>query len=280
MRNTTATLILLLLNLGCTRPNKIWPCRMGQMPVAHPDMPTTVSDMSFYMHSHNDYEHRTPLWTAIWNRFASVEADITLEYGTFAVGHHANDLDGKGRLEDLYLNPLQQRVNDYGSIYPDDPDFKTFYLVLDIKQANPDLPNALMKVLDNYPMLTQYTDDSVTPGPVTIILTGEESMKRAIVESYSRRRASRDSNVWSFDDPPADNRWTAYALRWSDFFDWNGDGEMSADDQQAMLCLVDNTRATGRSLRLWDTPDRASVWEMQAESGVRFINSDSLLSDN
>ena len=57
-------------------------------------------------------------------------------------------------------------IGGHGSVYGDK---KTFYLVLDIKEANPDLPPALRKLLASYSdILTEYTDASVNEKAVTI----------------------------------------------------------------------------------------------------------------
>jgi hypothetical protein len=262
---------------ACTRPNKIWACQPDQTPAVHPERAFAKSGIGPYMHSHNDYAHPLPFWDAIDKHVGSLEADITLEYGRLTVGHNVMPTDGRGTLQELYLDRLKALVQKNGdSVYGDGT---PVYLVLDIREANPDLPPALRSVLHDYAdILTEYTDTSMTTRAVTVILSGDDDMKRAALD-YPVRYASRDSGQFSLDDPPIDdNRWTAYALNWNDYFYWNGSGPMSEDDSQNLGCLVENTAATGRTLRLWDAPDSPDSWAIQVRHGVRFINSDNFMS--
>src|SRR5262249_19122283 len=139
-------------------------------------------------HSHNDYEQNRPLKEALENRFYSVEADIWYGKDKIQVSH--TGWFYQGELEELYLNPLQDRVRAFGSMYGD---ARPFLLWLDIKDQNPGLVSALDRLLSRYSMLTRIVDEKVFPGPVSVILTGDESQKRNYVEKYTTLYASRDS---------------------------------------------------------------------------------------
>src|SRR5262245_1989348 len=53
-------------------------------------------------HAHNDYEHAHPLFDALDQGFASVEADIYPVDGELLVGHNRRDLKPERTLESLY----------------------------------------------------------------------------------------------------------------------------------------------------------------------------------
>src|ERR1700748_1478515 len=65
-------------------------------------------------HAHNDYEHTHPLFDALDQGFASVEADVYPVDGELLVGHNRRDLKPERTLESLYLAPLAARVEKNG----------------------------------------------------------------------------------------------------------------------------------------------------------------------
>ena len=158
-------------------------------------------------HSHNDYEQRAPLKDALQAGFASVEADVWWGDGQLPIAHLP--FLSRGGLEELYLGPLQARVDRLRSVYGDG---EPFYLWMDLKDARPALTDELHGVLSRFPMLTVFTDEAVLPGPVVVVLTGDEEAKKRYTDGHRLRYACRDSNLLGALDPPADRRWTWYAL--------------------------------------------------------------------
>src|SRR5438046_1197290 len=65
-------------------------------------------------HSHNDYEQEQPLSDALRNGFYSVEADIWLVNHEILISHLGWFFTGA--LKELYLDPLQARVDRLGSV--------------------------------------------------------------------------------------------------------------------------------------------------------------------
>ncbi|MBN2327313.1 MAG: hypothetical protein JXR73_09160, partial [Candidatus Omnitrophica bacterium] len=158
-----------------------------------------------YAHAHNDYEHERPLLDALDNRFYSVEADFWLVDDDILISHNRqeNRADYKGTLKELYLDPLQKRVDEKGSVHGDGA---PFYLWLDIKDGRDEARPVLHRLLSQYSMLTVFTDEAIHQRPVVAILTGDEQSKKAYVVEYTERYACRDGD-YSEDDPPADHRW-------------------------------------------------------------------------
>ena len=85
-------------------------------------------------HSHNDQEQAEPLALALAAGFASVEADVWWRGGRIAVSH--SPFGDKGSLDDLYLKPLQARVDRLGSVHGDG---RPFWLWVDLKRRHQQL---------------------------------------------------------------------------------------------------------------------------------------------
>lgn len=221
-------------------------------------------------HAHNDYAHARPLLDALDAGIRSVEADIYYADGTLAVSH--DNRDSKGTLESLYLAPLQDQIVSHGgSVYGDG---RPFRLVIDLKDVRDELPAAIDAVFARYPMLSRFADGTYLRGPVEVVFTGDEAMKRLMVSRTPW--GTRDINVLSANEPVADPRWTDFALRWSDYINWNGEGVMPDDERRALAELVGDAHAMRREIRMYGAPDRPSVWAAEIAAGVDFISTDDL----
>jgi hypothetical protein len=253
---------------GCAPPPA---CKPGQVAAPARPTPSPAAGHHLRAHAHNDYEHTRPLLDALEQRFYSVEADVFYDGGRFKVAHGPLDAS-KGTLRDLYLEPLQALVNEKGSVHGDGVPFT---LWIDFKDSDDKLPAALRDLLAGYPMLGRYTDAEAAPGVVRVALTGNADMKRRAVD-FPERRYARDSNDYTPDDPASDNRWSYYALNWSTYVGWNGQGTMPQEDRARLACIVENAHADDRALRFYNTPDTQAVWDVSLALGVDFINTDKL----
>ncbi|MCA9412797.1 MAG: hypothetical protein KC931_10890 [Candidatus Omnitrophica bacterium] len=229
------------------------------------------SNLHVHSHAHNDYEHEHPLTDALDNRFYSVEADIWLVDGEILVAH--NKGDWKGSLKDLYLDPLKKRVEDKGSIHGDG---NPFYLWVDIKDGGDELRSTLTNLLNQYSMLTRFTDEEIKEGPVTVVLTGDARAKEGLVKEYADRPFCRDSNGYSPNDPPVDNKWRWYALRWWSYMDWEGNEDISSEEKATLKKIVDDIHEKGRKVRFYATPETQKYWTVALEVGIDHINTDDL----
>jgi hypothetical protein len=259
---------------GCTEPqsqSQPAACREGQVATPSPAQRHPVVGHHFRAHAHNDYEHDRPLLDALEHRFYSVEADIFHGDGKLPVSHVPGS--SKGTLQQLYLDPLQQRVDALGSVHGDGVPFT---LWVDLKEGNRELVDALHALLERYPMLTRIDGNEIIPGPVTVVLTGDDAGKRDFVSRFPQRRAVRDSNHYSPEDPPADSAWRYYALKWSTYLSSSDTGELDAEQRARLACIVENAHAQGRQVRLYGAPDQPEVWRVALELGVDFIHTDKL----
>jgi hypothetical protein len=248
-------------------------CREGQVasPVAARRHPIVGHHVR--AHAHNDYEHEHPLVDALEHRFYSVEADVYLNGGKLVVSHLNLPWEPNRSLEQLYLEPLQARVEAQGSAHGDGVPFT---LWIDLKEGGRELVDTLHTVLDKYPMLTRVDGDTVTQGPVTVVLTGVDAAKRDFVTRYPQRRAMRDSNDYSPDAPPADSAWRYYALNWSDYLDGSSTGALDESQRARLACIVENAHAQGRAVRFFGTPNHPDAWREALGAGVDFLGADDL----
>jgi hypothetical protein len=249
-------------------------CRPDLCAGARPSEEPRAPLHGLFAHAHNDYEHAHPLDDALAAHFNSVEADVWLDdNGVVQVSHSGAPY--KGTLQALYLDPLAARVAKSGSVYGDGA---AFVLWIDIKDGSRALQDALRSLLARYPpaFLARSFDDHNDAGAVSVILTGDGAAKHALARTAAPRSFTRDEGSIHVDDPPADLRWSSYALSWSSYVAWNGEGEIDGRDRERLLCLVDRAHATGRTVRLYATPDVPAVWRALQDAGADFINTDDL----
>jgi hypothetical protein len=221
----------------------------------------TEIELRARIHSHNDYQQKHPLTDAMNQRLSSVEADIWIKQGELLVSHLG--ISFKGSLENLYLKPLQSLVNERGSVYGDG---QPFILWIDIKENQTALERELANVLARYPMLTEFTDASVKPGAVTVILTGKVGPKTDYADHTAVRYACRDSKVFDEQDPSGDLRWMWYSLKWSAWM----------KDYAQLRSVIAQIHVKGRKVRLWDVPTSETIWREALEAGADLVGADDL----
>jgi hypothetical protein len=256
--------------LGCAQPSA---CREGQVATRVAAQRAPVGGHHVRAHAHNDYVHENPLRDALEHRFYSVEADVYLNGGKLEVSHLNLPWESKHPLEALYLAPLQTLVDAQGSVLGDG---MPFTLWIDLKEGGREMVDTLHAVLDKYPMLTRVDGNEVIPGLVTVVLTGDDEAKRDFVTRFPQRRAVRDSNDYSPEDPPADSAWNYYALNWGDYLDSSSTGKLDETQRARLACIVENAHAQGRKVRFFSAPDHPDAWREALEAGVDFIGADDL----
>jgi hypothetical protein len=242
---------------------------------AVPSKPDVKAGYHIYGHAHNDYEHERPLLDALDNKFYCVEADFWLVDGQLMVSHNKGDSieDYKGTLQELYLDPLQKRVDEMGSVHDDG---LPFYLWLDIKDGRDEMHPVLHEALKEYSMLSTFSNGKAEQKPVTIILTGDHESKSSYVDKYDVIKVCRDSNYYKADDPNTGNKWLWYALNWNNYIKWNGTAPIPDEEYKKLVGIVNDAHAKGRKVRFYSTPDMPSYWDLALRVGIDHINTDKL----
>jgi hypothetical protein len=234
-----------------------------------PNAPRPVMPMTA-AHSHNDYQQRRPLLDALALGYRSVEADIWLRDSELRVSHEGRSF--AGTLRELYLDPLQARVDRLGSVHGDG---EPFLLWLDLKSGEPELVLELRRLLARYPMLTRMEGEMTKRAAVTAILTGDENGKRAYTAGAGARYACRDS-LELLADEKQDPLHLWYALSWTDWFSWDGQERIPIAERNRLRALVDAVHRLGRRLRLYRLPEAEGVWSEARVAGVDLLSTDEL----
>ncbi len=225
-------------------------------------------------HAHNDYLHEHPLFDALDRRFTSVEADIFLVDGKLLVGHKRDKLKPNRTLESLYLAPLARRVQKNGGrVYQNGP---RFFLLIDIKSDSKATYRHLEKVLSKHAdILTAVGDDGkVRQAAVTAVITGAQPRDEVI--KASPRYAGLDGRISDLDSDAPAHPMPMISDKWTDHFNWNGDGPMPAAERVKLKEIVSKAHAADRVVRFWATPENELVWTELCSSGVDLINTDQL----
>jgi hypothetical protein len=226
-------------------------------------------------HAHNDYEHPRPLLDALDHGFCSVEADIWLVDGALLVAHDRDEVNPDRTLQALYLDPLRDRVKaNAGVVHPGGPGFT---LLVDIKSDAEPTYQVLRGVLAGYDgLFTRFTATATTPGPVTVVLSGNRPT--ATVAAESSRLCAIDGRLpdLTADPPPSVHLVPLVSQSWSPTFHYFEDGVLPEPDRAKLRDLVALAHSQGRRLRFWATPDQPFAWKELHDAGVDLINTDNL----
>jgi hypothetical protein len=221
-----------------------------------------------HAHSHNDYQQMHPLRDAIRAHVHSVEADLYLDRGIVRVAHDRGKW--RGDFESLYVAPINALwEKDALPVKGAEP----FLLWLDLKETNARLRSSLHDILMRYPV-TRAADPA--RAQVEIILTGNESAKKAFVHEYPSEISTRDSNIFSDADEVGTAAWRWYALDWSKLATWNGEGAMPPHERHRLRELVKKIHTKNRKLRLWKHPATLAFWKEAVDAGVDRLGTDLL----
>ncbi|MCA9200082.1 MAG: phosphatidylinositol-specific phospholipase C/glycerophosphodiester phosphodiesterase family protein [Planctomycetales bacterium] len=224
-------------------------------------------------HAHNDYYHDRPLLDAVDNGFCSIEADVFLDDGELVVAHSRREIDPEKTLEKLYLIPLQTlAVKNGGRIYSNGP---SVTLLVDIKTEGESTYKALDQLFQKYAdLLTSFSSEVVEQKAVTIVISGNRP--EALMKSQARRFAAVDGRLSDLEANKANSLMPVISDRWGTHFNWRGDEPMSNEERTKLNELVRQTHSQGKKLRFWAIPDNQAGWQVMADAGVDFINTDNL----
>jgi hypothetical protein len=229
------------------------------------------------LHAHNDEQHEHPLVGALRAGSSSVEVDTHLVDGKLLVGHDFWQAQADQRsLEATYLKPLQERIKKYGKVYTNS-DAPPFTLEVEFKDEPKASYKALQPLLKKYENLfTRYQDGQVIPGPINLVLTGKIPPEAL---TQNPRLLAIDGSAWQLlNHPEQVDRYQTPRVngKWSDFFGWDGHGQMSAKDMATLRKIVKHSDDRDVQLRFWDAPDTPEAWKLLSDAGVQLISSDHL----
>ena len=214
-------------------------------------------------HSHNDYAQAAPFWSAYRSGFASIEADVFLRGTELMVAHNKADIKADRTLQSLYLEPLSQVVREKGSVYANPQ--HTINLLIDLKTNGDSTYDALLKILESYPVLQ-------TAKGLKFVITGSQPSPAKMLTAPG----------WIGFDGDLSKQYTAEQLQhvalFSDNFGryskWNGLGKLTQPDRRVIDSLVRKAHAMNKPVRFWNAPDVLNSWYAYLDLGVDYINTD------
>ncbi|ODH51054.1 hypothetical protein GX48_02839 [Paracoccidioides brasiliensis] len=280
------------------------------------------------VHSHNDYWRDLPFYSALSAGCMSIEADVWLYDGELLVGHDQSSLTRSRTLQSLYIDPImdvlrrQNPHNPYLSeetrngVYDADPS-QTLYLFIDVKTSGPKTWPHVIAALEplrhaNY-LTTLRNNDTLIPGPVTVIGTGNTPLNLVGPVSdrdyfYDGPLADLDKewfeDITKFVSPIASTN-LEYAIGdgggrgdrraiplWAPgegYQEGNGKGKgkgmemewLNSEQLEKLRGQIEAAKKKGIGARYWGTPGwpvrvRNEVWRMLLREGVALVNADDL----
>lgn len=234
------------------------------------------TEVCHFSMSHNDYAQEKPLFNALNNGINCVEADLFLRDGIIYVAHTEDEISLDNTFENLYLAPLKKIIEqNNGSVYSDDSE--PFYLYVDIKSDNEAMPY-ITQLLDKYSsILTRIDANGYHPASIKVI-----GGKWKNVKDQKVRYLFAEAKAEVLDSDLPKNSVFIVNNEWSNFFTWNGAGDMPINEEILLREMVKKAHHKGRIIRFWgveETPgtERTSLWKKLRECGVDLISSDDLV---
>jgi hypothetical protein len=222
-------------------------------------------------HSHNDYHQPHPLSTAMLYGYKSIEVDVHLYHNQLIVSHDAKGLDHKPSIEQQFLMPLYQRVQENkGKVYQGDS--TPLILMIDFKTDGELAYPVLKALIAKYSTL--FCDREGNGGAVKLLLSGNSPI--ATVSKGMEQYVTLDRPIAaSYDTCPS------YIIErvsdpYAKFFKWKGKGEMPTVEQDQLTTLVKTAHAHGRKIRFYACPPIPAIWQELLDAGVDWINVDKL----
>ncbi len=228
-------------------------------------------------HAHNDYEHDKPLYEALAHGFTSVEADVHLMSNELYVVHDAPaNWSGTPTLEELYLIPLQQRIQqNNGRVYQGYNEF--FYLMIDFKTDADQTYVKLKEVLSQYEAIISIVgeDEEDQPDkPVKIFISGNRPIEQ--LSNDRKKLAGLDGRPADLSKGFSSSVMPVISDNYRNFLSWSGAGKVNKKELRNTKKMIRQAHEQGKLVRLWAAPDTPEAWEFLIKIGVDLINTDRL----
>lgn len=215
-------------------------------------------------HSHNDYEQPIPFEAAYHEGFGSIEADVHLRNDTLYVAHEKIQPGPKHTLESLYLQPLNNYVQlNNGFPYADHK--RSLQLLIDVKTDSITTLQKIVSTIQHYPALTSNTH-------IRFVISGN----RPDPSTFAQYPAfiSFDGNIGQSYPATALSKIAMMSADLHRFTSWNGKSNLPAAEQALLKQLVDQTHASGKTIRFWNSPDAVNAWFQLMKLNIDYLNTD------
>lgn len=248
-------------------------------------------------HSHNDYWRPLPVYSALSAGATSIEADVWLFNGNLHIGHEQSALTDARTFDSLYIQPLLNILKGQNpdckfvsngptknGVY-DTSNGQTLYLFVDVKTDGPSTWPVVVKALQplrDAGYLSYYNGTAITPGPITVIGTGNTPLNQ--VQGVNNRD-------YFFDGPLATLGTTftnitkevspIASVSFSSQFGQVRSGQFNDTQASLLKSQIDLAHSKGIKVRYWDQPGwpvgtRNAVWRILWDAGSDLLNVDDL----
>ncbi|PSK36684.1 Altered inheritance of mitochondria protein 6 [Elsinoe australis] len=249
------------------------------------------------IHSHNDYWRQIPLYSALSAGAVSVESDVWLSNGTLYVGHELSALTTQRTFQSLYIDPIVSVLEAQNPHSPfvtgttrngvyDTASSQTLCLWIDIKTDGPTTwpvaVRALQPLRERGWLTTVSANGTVTPGPVTVIGTGNTPLNQ--VQGVSPRDYFWDAPIPTLGTTFSNITANISPIASTSFAQTFGTVRTQGLNE-TQLSLLRSQIATAKSknirTRYWELPGwpvgtRNAVWRQLYDEGVDLLNVDDL----
>lgn len=269
--------------------------------VAHYPTDFTRGILPVPCHSHNDYWRRIPLFDAIHYGCSSVEADVWLLGDELFVGHDLSSLTHNRTFRSLYINPLleildrQNPNTSFGyvskqGVFDVNPAV-TLVLLVDFKlQGNTTFTEVQSQLgsLRDKGYLTYFDGDSVVPGAVTVVGTGNTPFDLVVANTTYRdiffdapldKFSAKSPNPATSTYNTTNSYYASASMNDAIGFPWLG--RYSSSQMDKIRDQVNGAKVAGLKTRYWDLPGwpiglRNYVWGLLIREGMDTLNVDDL----
>ncbi|MDR1601963.1 MAG: phosphatidylinositol-specific phospholipase C/glycerophosphodiester phosphodiesterase family protein [Tannerella sp.] len=221
------------------------------------------------IHSHNDYNRRTPFYQAYAQQVASIEADIfaTKKADELLVAHDRKDLPEAPTLDEAYIRPLVRLYRQNGGRAWKQSD-RTLVLLVDLKTPVSPTLDRLVTKLQASP---DVFDPQVNPFAVRVVISGNVPDAEAFASwpPFIFFDGSRTDYT-----PRQLERIYMISLNLRNYTKWDGEGSMSEKERNDVVRMIEAVHALGKPIRFWGTPDSPTAWRTFHSLGVDYINTD------
>ena len=202
-----------------------------------------------------------------------MEADVYAVDGKLLVAHNRDFSSPDRTLQALYLEPLKEIVRkNRGSVYPQKVPFT---LLIEFKSSADETYPLLQAALKPYrAMLTEFRERDKRERAVTILITGNAPREQAAKEK--RRLFAIEGGLPDLGSEVSVLLVPQVSTRWTETFRWSGFGEFPQEEQMRLTAFMAQAQRDGRKVRFWGGFDIPTLWKVQRNAGVDWLNVDSL----
>lgn len=207
-----------------------------------------VAECVAQIHAHNDYEKPYPFHNAYKNGAQSIEVDIFLKDGELLVAHDTSQFDQTRTLTALYLNPINSLIET--SV------LRPMQLMIDIKsEAIPTLA-ALLKILEQFPLLTNNKN-------LKIVISGNRPEPEQF-KDYPKYILF--DGLLNIDYPEA-------TLQRVPMF---SDNYKNYTDTTELKKAIKKAHQLHKTIRFWNAPDNLDAWKQLKRLNADWLNTDNV----